>query len=256
MNASPNRRNLLKGAAISAPLALAMPATAFANSVTPPDQHNPAPNPSPSTPTTPSYPDDHAPLPDGCTDNNWHQDIPCAHFTDQSNGEGWNWFARALTLTLDSSAGTHGYDVQCYLVPVTNSQTRPNCPGNAAERFNYISKGPDCTSTFSFGSWTFPKDVSGLKLPYCYDGTGKGRQTITLPHGSIMLETKNLRFNNWWGTGQIKLNMKNRYFCSSQSWVKAIWVIKNKALGHWHVLDTVGVAGNGYGWGGKYDGIF
>lgn len=96
--------------------------------------------------------------------------------------------------------------------------------------------------------------MSGLQLPFSYDGYESGRKTITLPQGSIMVQSSNVYFNSNQGVGKLQLQLGNRWFSSSQSWLKAIWVIKNKATGHWHVLDTVGVSGGG--WGSGYDGCF
>lgn len=248
MSYSASRRTALKGLALAAPLLAVAPA-AFADSTTPPGGHHPTP---PAVPTHPT-PGGQVPLPPGCHEGTWMQDIPCAHFTDQSNGEGWC-FGNTVTLTLDASAGRQGYDVQCYLIPVSGDYSRCNTSGNARERFRGISRSYYSSRNFCAGNWSAPCDVSGLTLPFSYDGYDSGRQTITLPHGSIMVQSNNVCFDSTQGVGKLQLQLGNRWFSSAQSWLKAVWVIKNKSMGHWHVLDTVGVAGCGSRSG--YDGCF
>ncbi|MFW0183375.1 hypothetical protein ACN082_07700 [Rothia sp. CCM 9417] len=263
MTLSTNRRTALKGLAIAAPLMAVAPA-AFADSTTPPGGQpqptptphpgHPHPTPNPGNPNPPSTGGGgQVPLPPGCHDGNWMSQIPCAHFTDQSNGEGWC-FGNTTTLTLDASAGSAGYDVQCYLVPVCGDGSRANTHGDAAERFRCISRGYYSSGNFFAGNWTSPCDVSGLTMPYAFDGCSSGPCTITLPQGSIMVQSNNVCFSNTHGVGKLQIKTANRWFSSCQSWIKAIWVIRNKATGHWHVLDTVGIAGNT--WRSGYDGKF
>lgn len=262
MSYSTSRRTALKGLALAAPLMAVAPA-AFADSVRPPAPHPtqpphpthptqptpPVPPTRPTNPPTTPNPGGQVPLPPGCHQGIWMRDIPCAHFTDQSNGEGWCW-GNNLTLTLDAAAGRPGYDIQCYLVPVRGDNGRCNTPGNALERFRGISRGFSSSGNFFPGNWTAPCDVSGLYLPFSYDGYYSGRQNVILPQGSIMVQSNDVCFDGNHGVGKLHLNMGNRWFSSAQSWLKAIWVIVNKASGHWHVLDTVGAAGgdcpNGY----------
>lgn len=238
---SHSRRTLLKGSAIALPLVALGGGIAHAGSVEEPPNPNPNPNP---------------PMP-GCTDDKWRYEIPCAHFTDQSNGEGFNWGSSTSLTLYGADAGPAGYDIQCYLVPVVDNYTRNNCHGNASARFQSITAGSGCSRGFFAGHWSYPKDASGIKLPHCFDGAGgdKHGSNIVLPSGSIMVQANGICFPSFTGSGTIRLNLKNRWFSHGQNWVKAIWVIKNNAMGHWHVLDTVRLAGAGK-INRYYDGIF
>ncbi|MFW0110664.1 hypothetical protein [Rothia sp. P13129] len=193
--------------------------------------------------TNPSYPT----LPAGCPDGAWRKDIPCASFIDQSNGEGraWHW-GREVSLALSAEdAGPNGYDVQCYIVPVNNDYNRTNTYGNASARFQSITTGSGSAPGFYAGNWSAPVNASGAVIPHSFNGsTGNPNGSdIVLPSGSIMVQAQKLRFSGKTGIGRLNLNLNNRWFSSGKSWVKAIWVIRNNDMGHWHVLDTVGYAG-------------